>query len=223
MYASVVPRAIPEQRASERREQAQPRPHTPGARGSSRSRAVAALVVLVASPASGPASPEPSSDERRHPRPPRGHRTRRRRPGARTRARGGSISVSAVGALAGAAIVGPKAALPLAVATAAVEWSSRRTPLLRLLQHRRALVSRASPRRRCSASARASPTGELVIAAAGLVAGGVYFVVNTGLLSGAMALEGHDSWRRVWNERFSWLLPHYVAFGAVGGAIALSY
>jgi putative nucleotidyltransferase with HDIG domain len=38
-----------------------------------------------------------------------------------------------------------------------------------------------------------------------------------------MALEGHDEWRRVWNERFAWLLPHYVAFGAVGGAIALAY
>ena len=63
----------------------------------------------------------------------------------------------------------------------------------------------------------------LVTAAASLVAGGVYFVINTGLLSGAMALEGHDSWRRVWTERFSWLLPHYVAFGAVGGAIALAY
>jgi putative nucleotidyltransferase with HDIG domain len=63
----------------------------------------------------------------------------------------------------------------------------------------------------------------LVTAAAGLAAGGIYFVVNTGLLAGAMALEGHDSWRRVWTERFSWLLPHYVAFGAVGGAIALAY
>ena len=65
--------------------------------------------------------------------------------------------------------------------------------------------------------------GQLVTAAAGLVAGAVYFFVNTGLLRGAMALEGHDSWRRLWNERFSWLLPHYVAFGAVAGAIALAY
>jgi putative nucleotidyltransferase with HDIG domain len=38
-----------------------------------------------------------------------------------------------------------------------------------------------------------------------------------------MANEGHDRWRAVWNERFSWLLPHYVAFGAVAGAIALAY
>jgi diguanylate cyclase (GGDEF)-like protein/putative nucleotidyltransferase with HDIG domain len=136
---------------------------------------------------------------------------------------GGSISVSAVGALAGAAIAGPKAALPLAIATAAVEWSSRRTPVYQLLFNIGAL-SFAS----LAAAAVFNLGGhdgfeKLVTAAAGLVAGGVYFVVNTGLLSGAMALEGHDSWRRVWNERFSWLLPHYVAFGAVGGAIALSY
>jgi putative nucleotidyltransferase with HDIG domain len=58
---------------------------------------------------------------------------------------------------------------------------------------------------------------------AGLVAGGAYFVVNTGLTSAAMALEGHDLWRRVWKERFSWLFPHYFAFGAVAAAIALAY
>src|SRR5919109_1222441 len=38
----------------------------------------------------------------------------------------GTISVSAVGALAGAAIFGPRAALALAVTTAALEWSARR-------------------------------------------------------------------------------------------------
>ena len=65
--------------------------------------------------------------------------------------------------------------------------------------------------------------GELVTAGAGLAAGAAYFLVNTALISLAMALEGHDRWRAVWVERFSWLLPHYVAFGAVGGAIALAY
>jgi diguanylate cyclase (GGDEF)-like protein len=37
-----------------------------------------------------------------------------------------TISVAAVGALAGAAVFGPRAALPIAVATVAVEWSARR-------------------------------------------------------------------------------------------------
>ena len=136
---------------------------------------------------------------------------------------GGSISVSAVGALAGAAIAGPKAALPLAVATAAVEWSSRRTPAYQLLFNIGALSFASLAAAAVFSLGGSDGFEKLIMAAAGLVAGGVYFVVNTGLLSGAMALEGHDSWRRVWNERFSWLLPHYVAFGAVGGAIALSY
>ncbi|MGH3023813.1 MAG: bifunctional diguanylate cyclase/phosphohydrolase [Gaiellaceae bacterium] len=137
---------------------------------------------------------------------------------------GGSISVSAVGALAGAALFGPKAALPLAVATAAVEWSSRRTHLYQLLFNIGALsFASLAAAAVFSAGGEAKGIGTLVTAAAGLAAGGVYFAVNTGLLSGAMALEGHDRWRRLWTERFSWLLPHYVAFGAVGGAIALAY
>ena len=137
---------------------------------------------------------------------------------------GGSISVSAVGALAGAALFGPKAALPLAVATAAVEWSSRRTHLYQLLFNIGALsFASLAAAAVFSIGGEAEGIGTLVTAAAGLAAGGVYFVVNTGLLAGAMALEGHDRWRRLWTERFSWLLPHYVAFGAVGGAIALAY
>jgi diguanylate cyclase (GGDEF)-like protein/putative nucleotidyltransferase with HDIG domain len=137
---------------------------------------------------------------------------------------GGTISVSAVGALAGAALFGPEAALPLAVATAAVEWSSRRTPVYQLLFNIGALsCASLAAAGVFSVGGEAQGIGTLLTAAAGLAAGGVYFVVNTGLLSGAMALEGHDRWRRVWTERFSWLLPHYVAFGAVGGAIALAY
>ncbi|HEY7196552.1 MAG TPA: diguanylate cyclase [Gaiellaceae bacterium] len=139
---------------------------------------------------------------------------------------GGSISVSAVGALAGVALFGPRAALPLAVTMAVVGWSASRHALYYVFFNVGAL-SLAS-----LSAAMVFSFGEdlsepklraIVTAVAGLVAGGAYFVVNTGLLSGAMAIEGHDRWRDVWNERFSWLLPHYVAFGAVAGAIALAY
>jgi diguanylate cyclase (GGDEF)-like protein/putative nucleotidyltransferase with HDIG domain len=137
---------------------------------------------------------------------------------------GGSISVSAVGALAGAAMFGSRAALPIALAIAAVQWSSRRDSWYHVLFNVGAL-SFASLAAAAVFTVGWDSTrwGALVTAAAGLVAGGAYFVANTGLLSGAMALEGHDKWRRVWNERFAWLLPHYVTFGAVGGAIALAY
>ncbi len=139
---------------------------------------------------------------------------------------GGSISVSAVGALAGVALFGPRAALPLAVTMAVVAWSASRHALYYVCFNVGAL-SLAS-----LTAATAFSIGEslseprlraVVTAVAGLVAGGAYFVVNTGLISGAMAIEGQHGWRSVWNERFAWLLPHYVAFGAVGGAIALAY
>jgi diguanylate cyclase (GGDEF)-like protein/putative nucleotidyltransferase with HDIG domain len=137
---------------------------------------------------------------------------------------GGTISVSAVGALAGAALFGFQAALPLAIAIAAVDWSARRTPAYQLLFNVGALsLASLAAAAVFQGGGDGSTIDTIVTAAAGLAAGGIYFVVNTGLLAGAMALEGHDSWRRVWTERFSWLLPHYVAFGAVGGAIALSY
>jgi diguanylate cyclase (GGDEF)-like protein/putative nucleotidyltransferase with HDIG domain len=139
----------------------------------------------------------------------------------------GSISVSAVGALAGAALFGPRAALPLAVAIVAVEWSARRDDWYYVLFNVGAL-SLASLAAAAVFSLGLIPDAgsnwrPLIVAGAGLVAGASYFIVNTALISLAMALEGHDRWRSVWNERFSWLLPHYVVFGLVGGAIALAY
>jgi diguanylate cyclase (GGDEF)-like protein/putative nucleotidyltransferase with HDIG domain len=136
----------------------------------------------------------------------------------------GSISVSAVGALAGVAIFGPHAALPLAVAIAAVAWSWGRSPIYYLLFNVGALtLASLGAAAVFSFTWQDNDAGRLLMIGAGLVAGGVYYVVNTGLTSAAMALEGHDLWRRVWKERFSWLFPHYFAFGAVAAAIALAY
>jgi diguanylate cyclase (GGDEF)-like protein/putative nucleotidyltransferase with HDIG domain len=139
----------------------------------------------------------------------------------------GSISVSAVGALAGAAMFGPRVALPLALTIVAVEWSSRRDDWYYVLFNIGALslasLAAAGVFSIGLIPDEGSPWRAPVVAAAGLVAGGLYFVVNTALIALAMALEGHDSWSGVWKERFSWLLPHYVVFGLVGGAIALAY
>jgi diguanylate cyclase (GGDEF)-like protein/putative nucleotidyltransferase with HDIG domain len=136
----------------------------------------------------------------------------------------GSVSVSAVGALAGAAMFGPRAALPLAVTMAAVQWSSGRGPIHQVLFNVGALCLAALTAVGIfSIGWEGDNLGMLITAVDGLVAGGAYFVVNTGLISCAMALEGHERWRSVWTERFAWLLPHYVAFGAVAGAIALAY
>ena len=77
------------------------------------------------------------------------------------------------------------------------------------LQHRRAHARLARSRLRVRGRVPRAPWREFVIAAAGLVAGLAYFAVNTGLLSVAISMEGHERVRRVWRERFAWLLPHW--------------
>jgi diguanylate cyclase (GGDEF)-like protein/putative nucleotidyltransferase with HDIG domain len=137
----------------------------------------------------------------------------------------GSISVSAVGALAGAAIIGPRAALALALTIALVEWSARRQSihevvfnvgLLSLATTAAALIFTALPNWH-------GTQHRIALALTGLVAGVGYYLVNTGLVSLALAVQGHDRWLRVFRERFAWLLLHYVSYGFIGGVMALAY
>jgi diguanylate cyclase (GGDEF)-like protein/putative nucleotidyltransferase with HDIG domain len=134
-----------------------------------------------------------------------------------------SISVSAVGALAGAALFGPRAALALAVTMSVIDWSSRRTSLHNVLFNIGALSLASLAAASVFTAGFHGHLHELLTAAAGLVAGGAYFAVNMSLLSIAIAVEGRESWWRVFHERFAWLLPHYVVYGFVGGVIALAY
>ena len=135
----------------------------------------------------------------------------------------GSISVSAVGALAGAALFGPRAALALAITTCVVDWSAKRYPLHRTLFNIGALSLASLAASAVFALGFDGSLGELVTVGAGLAAGAAYFAVNTGLLSFALAMEGHERWWRAWHERFLWLLPHWVVYGFVGGVMAIAY
>jgi diguanylate cyclase (GGDEF)-like protein/putative nucleotidyltransferase with HDIG domain len=135
----------------------------------------------------------------------------------------GSISVSAVGALAGAALFGPRAALALAVTICVVDWSAKRYPLYRALFNIGALSLASLAAAAVFALGSHSSLGELVTVGAGLVAGAAYFAVNTGLLSLALSIEGHERWWRAWHDRFLWLLPHWVVYGFVGGVMAIAY
>ena len=132
----------------------------------------------------------------------------------------GSVSVSAVGALAGAALFGPRAGLALAIAAVAVHWSAERISVHYVLYNIGALTLAS-----LAAAGAFSLAGnrEILIAGVGLVAGGLYFAVNMGLISLAMAVEGKERWRNVFKERFAWLLPHYVVYGFIGGVMAIAY
>jgi diguanylate cyclase (GGDEF)-like protein/putative nucleotidyltransferase with HDIG domain len=134
----------------------------------------------------------------------------------------GSISVSAVGALAGAALFGPRVALPLAITITAVEWSARRSGLQHVLFNIGALSLASLSAAGVFEAGRHLGT-DLTTPVVGLAAGTAYFVVNMALVSLALALEGHERWWTVWRERFAWLLTHYFAYGFLGGVMALGY
>jgi diguanylate cyclase (GGDEF)-like protein/putative nucleotidyltransferase with HDIG domain len=135
----------------------------------------------------------------------------------------GSISVSAVGALMAAAIIGPRAALPLAITMSAVAWSARRASFHHNLFNV-GIISLATLAATAVFSVRfGGPIGTGVFVASGLVAGAAFFLVNTGLLSIAVGLEGRESWYPVWRERFAWLTPHYVTYGFIAAVVYEAY
>ena len=136
------------------------------------------------------------------------------------------LSVSAVGCLAASSLFGSRAALPLAITSVAVDWSARRQPLHNVLFNIGALTLASLDGGEHLRPRHFFPDGtshRLAIAALGLLAGAGYFVVNMGLVSLALALQGHERWWSVFRERFAWLLPHYVVYGFIGGVMALAY
>jgi len=136
----------------------------------------------------------------------------------------GTISVSAVGSLAGAALFDYRAALLLAVTISAVEWSARRQAVHQVLYNIGALSLSSLPAAAIFSIDRGTGgPSDLVAAALGIAGGIVYFAVNMGLLSLVSAAEGHENPWNVFRERFAWLLPHYVVYGFIGAVMALAY
>jgi diguanylate cyclase (GGDEF)-like protein/putative nucleotidyltransferase with HDIG domain len=136
----------------------------------------------------------------------------------------GSLSVSVVGSLAGAALFGYRAALPLAIVIAMVDWSARRNSLHHVLYNIGTMA--ASSLAAAAIFAIWDGTGNvgrLIVAALGVGAGALYFLVNMGLLSLASAAEGHENPVGVFRERYAWLLPHYLVYGFIGAVMGIAY
>src|SRR4051794_23284507 len=137
------------------------------------------------------------------------------------------LSASAGGCLAASPLFGWRAALPLAITSVAVDWSARRQPLHNVLFNIGALtlasLTAASIFKIADAFPLDGTSHRLAVAGLGLLAGAGYFVVNMGLVSLALALQGHERWWNVFREQFAWLLPHYVVYGFIGGVMALAY
>ena len=136
----------------------------------------------------------------------------------------GSLSVSVVGSLAGAALFDYRAALPLAVTIAVVDWSARRNSLHTVVYNIGTMaMSSLAAAAVFTIWSGGGDMARLIVAAIGLVAGAVYFLVNMGMLSFASGVEGHESPWAVFHERFAWLLPHYVVYGFIGAVMAIGY
>jgi diguanylate cyclase (GGDEF)-like protein len=132
----------------------------------------------------------------------------------------GTISLTAVGSLAGAAMFGPRVALPIALAVCVVDWSARRGKLHKTMFNVGVIV--------LSSIAGALvytllPGGAWLFVVGGALAGATYYAVNIGLLTTVIALETTERWTQTFRERFAWLLPHYLVYGVVGAMVALAY
>ena len=132
----------------------------------------------------------------------------------------GRISISAVGCLAGAALVGPRAALPLALAVCAAEWMVHRMTFHKLVFNCAVLTLSGLVG---AAVYSQLPNSVWVYTAAGALAGVAYYVVNIGLLTTVIALETHDRWISVFRTRFEWLLLYYMMYGVIGAMLAVAY
>jgi putative nucleotidyltransferase with HDIG domain len=132
----------------------------------------------------------------------------------------GGISMTVVGALAGAALFGTRSALVLAVAAVAADWSARRLKLRQLIFDTGAITLAS-----LAAAGVFSVVGgrSFAIACAGVVASVVYFTVDAGLHSLVVAAGDEQSLRSAFRERYAKLLPHYLVYGFVAGAIAIAY
>ena len=111
----------------------------------------------------------------------------------------------------------------MAVAICVVQWSAQRQQIHQVLFNIGTLSLSSLAAASVFMLGFDGGWGELVTVAAGLAAGAVYFAVNTGLLSVALAVEGRENVWRVWHERFLWLAPHYIVYGFIGGVIAIGY
>ncbi len=136
-----------------------------------------------------------------------------------------SISVTAVGAIAGASLFGARIALAAAVVAALVDWGMRRSPLHQTLFNVGALTLSTLGAVGAFALVLVVPLGssDIRVIPAALAAAGVYFVLNTGLLALALALESEQGWWVLWRDRFSWMTGHYLVYGAVAAAMVIGY
>ncbi len=134
----------------------------------------------------------------------------------------GTLSVSGVGAITAVALFGTRPMLPVALTIVVVSWAARRERLQHVLFNAGALTL-ASFAAWGGFQLTGSDPRRAWFPVVGILAGGLYFAVNTGLVALAVSAEGGGTWLTAWRERFSWVTGHYLVYGLIGAAIAMAY
>jgi putative nucleotidyltransferase with HDIG domain len=128
----------------------------------------------------------------------------------------GSVSVSAIGILAGVYLLPTAPAMTVAALAAAAQWLRNRPRLYKGVFD-------------VSNYALSAGAASLVYDAVGsrnvgaILAGIVYVTINNGLLSFAMSLAEGVAWHTVWLERFHWARFHFAVFGPLALAATIAY
>lgn len=135
----------------------------------------------------------------------------------------GSFTFAGAGMLATSFAFGIGAGMLVALLVAAIVFMRKKGLAYRALYNAATLsLSAAAGGTAYQLTSAASTAGTVKIAAA-LLAGAVFYLVNIGLLSVAMAASEAKDALGVWKERFRWLAPYYLASGALAFAITIAF
>lgn len=138
------------------------------------------------------------------------------------RAESGWISVGAVGALAGVALLGAGASVILALAVVVTDAVFLR-PSVHASIYKLGALTAAGLAAALVLSLGPGAVPVFAAVAYGAAAGGVYFLVKTSLLTIAIAAGDWRSRVEAWRYCYEWLLPHYLVHGCVGAVLAIAY
>jgi hypothetical protein len=135
----------------------------------------------------------------------------------------GSLSVSAIGIITAAFLLGPGPAMALGFVAALIQWLRKRGALHRAVFDAANLAMSAGAAGLLYDVIDAPGSSLPVRFAAALAAGFAYNTVNIGLVTLAMSLSEGDSILVVWRERFRWATFHFLSYGPVALAAAMAY
>ena len=136
-----------------------------------------------------------------------------------------SVSTSVAPLVAGVLLFGPTAAVILGLGVALVAFYRQRSQLDRLLFNSSnhvigGLLAASVVLISGRAFGQWSIPVQLLLT---LLAIGLVYLSTTALVAGAVSLNNRRPFNVIWNERFRWLGPYYLAMGVVAYALILSY